>query len=64
MIKKAFQDGLIQNGEIWMNILEDRNMMSHTYNQEESRLVFNRITTEYFDVINLLYEKLKNEISK
>ena len=33
----AFKRGLIDEGEIWMEMLKDRNRTSHTYNEKNSR---------------------------
>jgi nucleotidyltransferase substrate binding protein (TIGR01987 family) len=33
-IKQAFQSGLISNGHDWIDALQDRNLTSHTYNEE------------------------------
>lgn len=32
--RAAFQAGLIQDGEIWMDMIRSRNLTSHTYNQD------------------------------
>ena len=31
-MKEAFRLGLIQDGEAWMLMIQDRNLTSHTYN--------------------------------
>ncbi len=32
-LKKVFRLGLIQDGEAWMLMIQDRNLTSHTYNR-------------------------------
>jgi len=32
-IEQAFQIGLIQDGLVWMQMLKDRNLTTHTYNE-------------------------------
>lgn len=33
VIKKGFQYEIISNGEVWMEMLENRNLMTHTYDE-------------------------------
>jgi nucleotidyltransferase substrate binding protein (TIGR01987 family) len=47
-IKQAFQTRLLADGHVWIKILDDRNMMSHTYDDEESRKVERLIRNDYF----------------
>ncbi len=32
-LREAFRVGLIQDGETWMAMVQDRNLTSHTYNR-------------------------------
>lgn len=45
--KEAFNNDLIEDVETWMQIIEDRNLLVHTYTLEESRKVFNRVKEKY-----------------
>ena len=60
-IKEAFQFQLIQDEEIWLEILEDRNLTSHIYDEKESREIFNRIKNHYVTEFNQVLQKLKNQ---
>ncbi len=51
VIKEAFQHGIIHNGEIWMEMLEQRNFMSHTYNEQRAKLALTKIKESYFGAI-------------
>jgi nucleotidyltransferase substrate binding protein (TIGR01987 family) len=46
--KEAFQTGLIHQGEIWMEMIESRNLSSHTYNNEISEDIVAKIIDHYF----------------
>ena len=46
--REAFKTGLIENGEIWMNMIESRNLTSHTYNEETATEVISAILHSYF----------------
>lgn len=46
--REAFRNGLIENGDVWMTMILDRNRSSHTYNLEIAEEIAARILTEYF----------------
>ncbi len=48
VIKQGFHYGLIDDGDIWMDMLEKRNLMAHTYDEEKSQLSFDLITQQYY----------------
>ncbi len=60
-IKNAFQIDIIDNGELWMLMLKDRNLMAHTYDEDNFNTALKNITNLYFDEIKKLYKFLKNE---
>ena len=46
-IREAFKGGTITNGHIWIDMLDDRNLLSHTYNQEDSIKIEQNIISTY-----------------
>ncbi len=60
-IKQAFQADIINNGESWIKALEDRNLTSHTYNEETANLIVNNIKKKYYFLLNDLYLFLKKQ---
>lgn len=46
-IREAYLQGIIGNGEIWMNMLDDRNITSHTYDKKIADKIFENIVKEY-----------------
>ncbi len=46
-VKEAFRAGIIPDDEIILDMLEDRNLTSHIYNEEQSREIFERIKGVY-----------------
>jgi nucleotidyltransferase substrate binding protein (TIGR01987 family) len=64
VLTKAFQDGLFEEGELWLSMLEDRNILTHVYDYNKSREVFEHIKNQYFHLLNQFYERFKNESSK
>jgi len=60
-IKKAFEIGLIEDGHTWMDLLLDRNLTAHTYDEEKATEVEELIHEKYFPVLTELYEILKKK---
>jgi len=57
-IRKAFQLGLIENGEGWMDMYKSRTQTSHTYNEETAREIVTAITTRYAELFRSLEAKM------
>ena len=53
-IKKAFQTGMIEDGNVWLDALEKRNIMSHTYNENITKQTEQLIKTKYYFIIQKL----------
>jgi len=45
--KAAFQLGVIQEEAIWLSIITDRNLTSHTYIEEVAQKIYLRIRDQY-----------------
>jgi nucleotidyltransferase substrate binding protein (TIGR01987 family) len=63
IIKQAFQIGLIVKGEKWLEMLDNRNQTSHTYDEEMALLVYKKIKAEYLDLLQYLYETISRKIN-
>jgi len=61
-IKQAFQIELIDDGHIWMDALLNRNITTHTYNEELAEKMLKEIDKLYFPQFKKLYNKLKKEL--
>ncbi len=62
VIRKAFETGIIGDGQSWMNALEARNLMSHTYDAERFDAIVKAIDESYFPLLESLrtfFEKEK-----
>lgn len=57
IIQQAFKQGIIEDGEAWINMMLSRNTLSHMYEEKTSRDIFYRIKNEYIK----LFEDLKNK---
>lgn len=56
--REAFQRGLIDNGEGWMEMIKSRNMTSHTYNQATANEIVEKVCTLYIGLFTELQAKL------
>lgn len=61
-VKKAFQIGLIDNGHIWIDALSDRNLTTHTYDEELAKKMTYEIITLYLPELQKMHEKLAQEL--
>ncbi len=58
--REAFKLGLIDNGDVWMKMIESRNQTSHTYNEIIAKEMVTDIQKSYFEQFLLLEKKLLN----
>lgn len=58
IIKLAYQCGMITDCEGWLELLEARNILAHTYNNEQALNIIRKLKTDYIP----LFEALKTEI--
>lgn len=47
VLQQAFRAEILENGDIWIDMLDARNSLSHLYRQEMSEKIFEKIKTEY-----------------
>ena len=62
--REAFKAELIENGEAWMDMIESRNLTTHTYDEATASHIVSAIRNTYFAEFNSLrikLEKLKQE---
>lgn len=61
-IKEAFRYELIKDGDAWMNMLNDRNLTVHTYNETKAIEIETKIRSIFFPAIQQLYILLKGRV--
>ncbi len=65
VIKQAFATGLVEHGQLWIDMLEQRNLMTHTYDQaraaEATRLITDRYLAELQWLRHSLIQRLEEE---
>lgn len=58
ILRKALEGKLITDGDLWMMMLEDRNKMSHVYNEDKSTEIAGRIRSGYAAALGELTQTL------
>lgn len=59
-VKEAFKTGLIENGNIWMDMIKSRNISSHTYDESTIEEIIDLINKKYFDE----FKNFENRMNK
>lgn len=58
-VREAFKRGLIDNGEVWMDMIEKRNLSSHTYNLDIAAALVDAIVNIYHPTFLNLQEEMR-----
>lgn len=58
VIKQGFHHHLIQNGQIWIDMFEDRNLMAHVYQEQAAVNAGKNIREHYASAIEQVYNDL------
>ncbi len=61
-IKEAFKSKLIDDGEIWLEMLDDRNRTSHTYDENCAKEIFDNINNNYIESFQTFINNISKEI--
>ncbi len=66
--RAAFKNGLIDDGEAWMEMIRSRNLSLHTYTPETAELIVENVLTRFYPAFEKmaskftdLAEQLKND---
>ena len=61
IIKEAFAAKIIEDGQTWIDMLEQRNLMSHTYDRKTFDGVIDNISQRYFAALEQVFTWLKQK---
>lgn len=64
--REALQLKIIENGEIWMDMIQSRNKTTHTYNEATANEIYTKIIDQYFPLFlgfKIKMEELKWRIA-
>ncbi|MCL2249987.1 MAG: nucleotidyltransferase substrate binding protein [Oscillospiraceae bacterium] len=62
VIKDAFSASLIKDGQVFIDMLDARNLMSHTYDEETFSKIFLQIKQEFEPALHTLCEFLRSKL--
>ncbi|UOR10638.1 HI0074 family nucleotidyltransferase substrate-binding subunit [Halobacillus amylolyticus] len=63
-IKESYRFGLIESGKQWIDMMVDRNKTSNLYNEEQAKLMYEKIKSIYSHLLTNLCDKLEEEMLK
>ncbi|MEZ4272901.1 MAG: HI0074 family nucleotidyltransferase substrate-binding subunit [Myxococcota bacterium] len=58
-VQWAFQEGIIEDDQLWLNMLEDRNRSVHSYNEHTAQAIFENICQGYIQAFETCLERLR-----
>ena len=58
-IQLAYKQGIIEDGEIWIEIMLARNELSQLYDEQTSRKIYDNIKNRYIKEFKKLEEKFE-----
>lgn len=64
VIKQGFATGLIANGQLWIDMLEERNLMAHTYDDTRARQAVEQIQLRYLSGLAQLHDLLASKLEE
>lgn len=63
VLKEAYKNGLLSDGEVWLNALDNRNLLVHTYDEETTDTAVLLIKEKYFPALKKLHAALSALVS-
>lgn len=59
-IREAFDKGLIDDGEGWMEMIASRNQTAHAYNREVAERIASRVVERYAALFRAFHDTMKS----
>jgi len=60
VMRKAYADGLMKDDTMWIQLLNDRNLTSHLYDETTAQEIYQRIKEQYYPMFQNMLGILKN----
>jgi len=61
-VKEAFKSGFLEDDEVVLDMLEDRNKSSHIYDEQVSEEIFQRVKNVYVNYVERAVKLLREKI--
>jgi len=62
VLKQAFATGLIRDGQLWIDMLEERNLMAYTYDDARARQAVRLIQEHYLAGLQQLHDLFSTKL--
>ena len=62
VIQEGFRSGMIEDGHTWIEALESRNLMAHTYSEEYVKKAETLIREKFYPILRALLDGLTKEL--
>ena len=63
-IREGFAAGLIKDAEAWLDMLEKRNLSSHTYDEKTAQEIYGHIKNDYAQMLTALRDDMSARLEK
>ncbi|MCS5422940.1 MULTISPECIES: nucleotidyltransferase substrate binding protein [Psychrilyobacter] len=60
-IRAGFNNEVIKNAKLWIDMIEDRNLTTHTYSQSTSDEIYEKIIHSYYKELKVFYLNMKDK---
>jgi nucleotidyltransferase substrate binding protein (TIGR01987 family) len=57
-VRQAFQNGIVAEGQVWIDMIDDRNLSSHSYDEATADKLIQRIKNTYYGCFDAFAEKM------
>jgi nucleotidyltransferase substrate binding protein (TIGR01987 family) len=57
-VRHAFNNGLIEDGQAWMDMVEGRNLSTHSYDEETAEKLLKKIISNFYEQFTSFEEKM------
>ena len=64
VIKETFKLQLLSDGDAWIDMLMDRNRTSHIYDEQEARIIYDKIKSKHAPKLNSFLNQIKSAIQE
>lgn len=62
VFKEAFAQSLILAGDVWIDMIEARNLTVHTYNEQMAKAIYDRVKDRYYSSFAAFADKMKEAL--
>lgn len=62
--RKAFSEGIVTDGHVWMRMIESRNKTSHTYNEETAKEIVESVRSQFYPAFCDLEGTLRSRLGQ